>query len=71
MSSLIIYIHMKVPDAFHFFNVVQGASERIDGFHGAIKLVRLHQTMLGGSLVTTAWHVLRLRMEGTASRYGG
>jgi hypothetical protein len=27
--------------------------------------------MLGGSLVTTAWRVLRLRMEGTASRYGG
>jgi hypothetical protein len=25
----------------------------------------------GGSLVTTAWRVLRLRMEGTASRYGG
>jgi hypothetical protein len=28
-------------------------------------------TMLGGSLVTTAWRVLRLRMEGTPSRYGG
>jgi hypothetical protein len=27
--------------------------------------------MLGGSLVTTAWRVLRLRMEETASRYGG
>jgi hypothetical protein len=26
--------------------------------------------MLGGSVVTTAWRVLRLRMEGTASRYG-
>jgi hypothetical protein len=26
---------------------------------------------LGGSLVTTAWRVLRLRMEETASRYGG
>jgi hypothetical protein len=26
--------------------------------------------LLGGSLVTTAWRVLRLRMEGTASRYG-
>jgi hypothetical protein len=25
--------------------------------------------MLGGSLVTTAWRVLRLRMEETASRY--
>jgi hypothetical protein len=29
------------------------------------------RTMLGGSRVTTAWRVLRLRMEGTASRYGG
>jgi len=28
-------------------------------------------TMLGGSLVTTAWRVLRLRMEEKASRYGG
>jgi hypothetical protein len=27
--------------------------------------------MLGESLVTTAWRVLRLRMEETASRYGG
>jgi hypothetical protein len=27
--------------------------------------------MLVGSLVTTAWRALRLRMEGTASRYGG
>jgi hypothetical protein len=29
------------------------------------------EPMLGGSLVTTAWRVLRLRMEGMASRYGG
>jgi hypothetical protein len=34
------------------------------------KFVRFH-SMLGGSLVTTAWRVLRLRMEGTPSRYGG
>jgi hypothetical protein len=27
--------------------------------------------MLGGSLVTTAWRVLRLRMEETPSSYGG
>jgi hypothetical protein len=27
--------------------------------------------LLGGSLVTMAWRVLRLRMEETASRYGG
>jgi hypothetical protein len=26
---------------------------------------------VGGFLVTTAWRVLRLRMEETASRYGG
>jgi hypothetical protein len=29
------------------------------------------EALLGGSLVTTAWRVLRLRMEGTDSRYGG
>jgi hypothetical protein len=28
-------------------------------------------SVLGGSLVTTAWRVLRLRMEETASRYVG
>jgi hypothetical protein len=27
--------------------------------------------MLGGSLVTTVWHVFRLRMEETPSSYGG
>jgi hypothetical protein len=27
-------------------------------------------SMLSGSLVTTAWHVLRLQMEGMASRCG-
>jgi hypothetical protein len=33
--------------------------------------LKKHKPMLGGSLVTTAWRVLRLRMEGTPSRYGG
>jgi hypothetical protein len=28
-------------------------------------------SMLGGSLATTAWRVLKLRMEETASRYEG
>jgi hypothetical protein len=28
-------------------------------------------SMLSGSLVTTVWRVLRLRMEEKASRYGG
>jgi hypothetical protein len=28
-------------------------------------------SMLGGPLITTAWRVLRLRMEETPSRYGG
>jgi hypothetical protein len=28
-------------------------------------------SMLSGSLVTMAWHVLRLQMEKKASRYGG
>jgi hypothetical protein len=31
----------------------------------------LHDTMLSGSTVTTAWRVLGLRIEDTASRYGG
>jgi hypothetical protein len=29
------------------------------------------KSMLSGSTVTTAWHVLGLRIEETASRYGG
>jgi hypothetical protein len=27
-------------------------------------------SILGGSLVTTAWHILRLRMKETVSSYG-
>jgi hypothetical protein len=29
------------------------------------------RAMLGGSLVTTAWRVLRSRIKATTSRYGG
>jgi hypothetical protein len=35
------------------------------------KIIVSIKLMLGGSLVTMAWHVLRLQMEETASRYGG
>jgi hypothetical protein len=35
------------------------------------KLFVILKAVLSGSLVTTAWHVLRLRMEEMASRYGG
>jgi hypothetical protein len=31
----------------------------------------LDHSMLGGSLVTTTWHILRLRIEETPSRFGG
>jgi hypothetical protein len=34
-------------------------------------LVLRELAMLGGSLVTMAWRILRLQMEETASRYGG
>jgi hypothetical protein len=37
---------------------------------GTIKKSSVTPSMLGGSLVNTAWCVLRLRMEETASRYG-
>jgi hypothetical protein len=39
--------------------------------HSETFLDTAYSPMLGGSLVTTAWRVLRLRMEGTPSRYGG
>jgi hypothetical protein len=45
----------------HFFG------SKYNNFYGAT----MKRTMLGGSLVTTAWRVLRLRMEETPSRYGG
>jgi hypothetical protein len=35
------------------------------------RMLMSHKTMLGGSLVTTAWRVLRLRVEETPSTYGG
>jgi hypothetical protein len=34
-------------------------------------LQKVSMSMLSGFLVTTAWRVLRLRMEEMASRYGG
>jgi hypothetical protein len=37
-----------------------------------LKILRGHfNAMLRGSLVTTAWRVLRLRIERSVSRYGG
>jgi hypothetical protein len=45
--------------------------EDISNINNKIKIIIKDLSMLGGSLVTTAWRVLRLRMEGTASRYGG
>jgi hypothetical protein len=36
-----------------------------------ISLISYDAAMLGGSLVTTAWRVLRLQMEETPSSYGG
>jgi hypothetical protein len=39
--------------------------------HRLNSVVLTKLAMLSGSLVTTAWRVLRLRMEEKASRYGG
>jgi hypothetical protein len=36
-----------------------------------ITLIFDEESLLSGSLVTTAWCVLGLQMEETASRYGG
>jgi hypothetical protein len=36
-----------------------------------INLCVTYLTMLGGSLVTTAWRVLRLLLQETPSRHGG
>jgi hypothetical protein len=38
---------------------------------GKIRQFYTFSTMLSGSTVTTAWRVLGLRIEETASRYGG
>jgi hypothetical protein len=34
-------------------------------------ILRFFNSMLSGCFVTTEWPILRLRMEETASRYGG
>jgi hypothetical protein len=38
---------------------------------GKKKVLYIFMPLLGGLFVTTAWRVLRLRMEETASKYGG
>jgi hypothetical protein len=50
----------------------------VRGLNTVCECVNLHLTifclitaMLSGSTVTTAWRVLGLRIEETASRYGG
>jgi hypothetical protein len=35
------------------------------------KLYRVKRAMLSGSLVTAAWHFMRLVMEETVARYAG
>jgi hypothetical protein len=45
------------------------SNSRHGSFHVVFKIYL--DTMLSGSLVTTAWRVLRLRIEKTASRYEG
>jgi hypothetical protein len=57
-----------------FYSPMQylSADESTANFKGHVVFKMYNpQAMLGGSLVTTAWRVLRLRMEGTPSRYGG
>jgi hypothetical protein len=44
----------------------------VDNAVNEVKSVGTYKyAMLGGSLVTTAWRVLRLRMEETPSSFGG
>jgi hypothetical protein len=47
-------------------------NEELHNFHSSRNLISMikQKTMLGGSLVATAWRVLRLRLEETTSRYG-
>jgi hypothetical protein len=41
------------------------------GIYIELYVKNVNSAMLSGSLVTTAWRVLKLRMEKTASTYGG
>jgi hypothetical protein len=52
-------------DIFNMENVQEHSS------HYQIITYHYVEFMLGGSLVTTAWHVLRLQMNETPSTYGG
>jgi hypothetical protein len=78
-------ISVKCPQIVKLYNKHMGGADLLDSNTGRLKikiksrkwyfriflLPNRSNSMLGGSLVTTAWRVLRLRMEGTASRYGG
>jgi hypothetical protein len=52
LLSALFVVHFKTKPSFHFCEFY---------------VIMPGPTMLGGSLFTTAWRVLRLRMEGTAS----
>jgi hypothetical protein len=54
-----------------YSNLVQGTRFRFLAGTGIFLFVTTLATMLDGSLVTTAWRVLRLRMEETPSSFGG
>jgi hypothetical protein len=66
-SNVILFgrsaLHMTTTGPGHYMYDVTSAS--------AFLTSNKKSLMLGGSLVTTAWRVLRLRMEETASRYEG
>jgi hypothetical protein len=49
----------------------QGAEHTVPHLCRIFRACMAYETMLGGSLVTTAWRVLRLRMEETPSSFGG
>jgi hypothetical protein len=52
-------------------HVLTRVAKCIDVDAGILENVLYQVTMLGGSFVTTAWRVLRLRMEETHSSFGG
>jgi hypothetical protein len=72
-------VELLVSSNLNIFNhgnehtfVICNKKEVIDLTLGKNKIRNLiSNSMLGGSLVTTAWRVLRLRMEETPSSFGG
>jgi hypothetical protein len=70
LEELSVVQPLKNPTAFYGTRRFNAVFTR--ALHWSLSwAISIQSTMLGGSLVTTAWRVLRVRMEETPSSFGG